>query len=420
MNEVKLGELLRIKHGYAFKSKNYVEKSKYALVTLANISDSNNFQFNPGKTTYYGADFPCEFILQADDLIMPLTEQVIGLFGNSAFVPEIEGIQFVLNQRVGKVIPDKNKADKYYLHYLLSTKIVREQLEYRASGTRQRNISPDDVYDVTVFVPDIDTQHKIGITLYNLERKINLNNKLNENLQQMLKLLYHFWFIQFDFPDKSGCPYQSSGGFMIYSDIAKCNIPDGWKVESVADNSLSKFIKPGVKRFNKKTYLATAEVNSTVISEGKIVDFETRENRANMQPAEHSIWFAKMKNSVKHLYLNREMRPLIDNSILSTGFCGLQCTEYSFEYMASFIEHSHFETIKDVLAHGATQEAVNNDDLSEIALIVPPESVIKLYHERTRAIYSQISKNICENRELVRLRDWLLPMLMSGQVILTD
>ena len=91
MNEVKLGELLRIKHGYAFKSENYVEKSKYALVTLANISDSNNFQFNPGKTTYYGADFPCEFILQAGDLIMPLTEQVIGLFGNSAFVPEIKG-----------------------------------------------------------------------------------------------------------------------------------------------------------------------------------------------------------------------------------------------------------------------------------------------------------------------------------------
>lgn len=420
MNETKLGELLRIKHGYAFKSENYVDKSKYALVTLANISDSNDFQFNPAKTTYYGAGFPSEFILQTDDLIMPLTEQVKGLFGNSAFVPKMEGIQFVLNQRVGKVIPDESKSDKYYLHYLLSTEMVREQLEYRASGTRQRNISPDDVYDVTVFVPDIDTQRRIGIALYNLERKINLNNRINDSLQKLLRLLYYYWFIQFDFPNENGCPYRLSGGAMAYSDIVKSDIPSGWKIESVMDNSLSRVIKPGVERFDKKTYLATAEVNGTGISEGKTVDFESKESRANMQPTEHSVWFAKMKSSIKHLYLNKEMRSLIENSILSTGFCGIQCTEYSFEYMASFIEHSNFEMIKDVLAHGATQEAVNNEDLSEIALIIPPESILKLYHERTGAIYSQISRNICENRELIRLRDWLLPMLMNGQVGITE
>lgn len=182
MNRVKLGDLLKIKHGFAFKSENYVDKSQYALVTLANISGTNNFQFNPEKTTYYGADFPADFKLQTDDLIMPLTEQVVGLFGNSAFIPEVSGIQFVLNQRVGKVLPIEGKADKYYLHYLLSTEIVRDQLEYRASGTRQRNISPDDVYDVTVFVPDIDVQRKIGHTLYSLERKVNLNERINDNL----------------------------------------------------------------------------------------------------------------------------------------------------------------------------------------------------------------------------------------------
>ena len=182
MSKVKLGELLKVKHGYAFKSENYVEKSQYALVTLANISGSNNFQFNESKTTFYGADFPSEFELQEDDLIMPLTEQVVGLFGNSAFVPHVDNIRFVLNQRVGKVIPFEDKADKYYLHYLLSTETVREQLEHRASGTRQRNISPDDVYDVTVFVPELKTQKKIGRLLYDLERKINSNNAINDNL----------------------------------------------------------------------------------------------------------------------------------------------------------------------------------------------------------------------------------------------
>lgn len=182
MNKIKLGKLLKIKHGFAFKSENYVNEGSYALVTLANISEDNNFQFNRDKTIFYEADFPDDFKLKMDDLIMPLTEQVIGLFGNSAFVPQKENLQFVLNQRVGKVIPNDDHADKYYLHYLLSTKIVRDQLEYRASGTRQRNISPDDVYDVTVYVPDVDRQRVIGKVLYLLEQKVNANNAINDNL----------------------------------------------------------------------------------------------------------------------------------------------------------------------------------------------------------------------------------------------
>ena len=182
MNKVKLGEILKIKHGFAFKSENYVDESKYTLVTLANISSTNNFQFNREKATFYGASFPDSFILRDDDLIMPLTEQVVGLFGNTAFVPKIEGITFLLNQRVGKVVPVEGKADKYYLHYLLATDLVKDQLEYRASGTRQRNISPDDIYDVEVFVPDINTQKSIGKYLYDIERKVNLNYAINDNL----------------------------------------------------------------------------------------------------------------------------------------------------------------------------------------------------------------------------------------------
>lgn len=197
-------------------------------------------------------------------------------------------------------------------------------------------------------------------------------------------------------------------------------IPAGWKVENVFKNSLSSIIKPGVAPFSAKSYLATAEVNGTSISAGTLIDYETRESRANMQPSENSVWFAKMKKSVKHLYLNAAMKPLIEQSILSTGFCGLQCSEYSFEYVASFIEHSYFETLKDTLAHGATQEAVNNDDLAGIALLIPSNEVLKLYHERTKGIFAQISKNIFENQELTHLRDWLLPMLMNGQVTVED
>ena len=270
------------------------------------------------------------------------------------------------------------------------------------------------------FCEDIFQQKQSIKLLENLDGRIKINKKINDNLQQQLKLMYDYWFTQFDFPDDNSKPYKASGGSMVYSEAAKCDIPMGWKTESVFSNSLTSIIKPGVDVFSTKTYLATAEVNGTSISSGSIIEYETRENRANMQPTEYSVWFAKMKNSIKHLYLNSEMSSLINNSILSTGFCGLQCTESSFEYVASFIEHSYFEALKDTLAHGATQEAVNNGDLAGIAFVIPPKHILDLYHEHTRSIYSQISKNICENQELAQLRDWILPMLMNGQATISD
>ena len=260
----------------------------------------------------------------------------------------------------------------------------------------------------------------MAVSLMKRPPLVSVIGVVNDNLQQQLKLLYDYWFTQFDFPDESGKPYKSSGGLMVHSKKVPYAIPAGWRIENIYQNSLTSFIKPGVRPFGSKTYLATAEVNGTTISTGTTVEYATRESRANMQPTENSVWFAKMKNSVKHLYLNGQMRQLIENSILSTGFCGLQCAEIGFEYIASFIEHSYFETIKDTLAHGATQEAVNNDDLAGIALVVPSERILAEYHELTKGIYSQISHNICENQELIRLRDWLLPMLMNGQATISD
>ena len=178
---------------------------------------------------------------------------------------------------------------------------------------------------------------------------------------------------------------------------------------------MSSNIRTGVNPFTTKKYLATADVNGVDIQDGKTINYETRENRANMQPSLYSVWFAKMKNSIKHMYLNEPMQEMIKDTILSTGFCGLQCSEESFEYVASFIEYSYFETLKDTLAHGATQEAVNNEDIIKIPFVVPDTRILSKYHNKTKAIYNQISKNICENMELIKIRDWLLPMLMNGQ-----
>lgn len=314
--------------------------------------------------------------------------------------------------------PNTEYVEPRYLYYLL--KYETSRLRQASTGSGQKNLLLSTMREFELSIHDKSTQKKIVAVLSCIDDKIRYNNRINDNLQQQLKLLYDYWFTQFDFPDENGNPYKSSGGSMEHLGNAPYAVPAGWKVESIYKNTLTTIIKPGVDLFATKTYLATGEVNGTNISTGTIVEFATRESRANMQPSVNSVWFAKMKNSIKHLYLNSPMKHIIEGAILSTGFSGLQCSEQSFEYIASFIEHSYFEAIKDTLAHGATQEAVNNDDLAGIALVIPSERVLFDYHELTKGIYAKISQNICENQTLTQLRDWLLPMLMNGQATISD
>lgn len=418
MKKCKLGELLAVKHGWAFKGEFFEETGEQCILTPGNFYEQGGFKINSGKERYYSGNYPEEYLCKKGDLIVAMTQQAEGLLGSTAIVPEDN--KYLHNQRIGLITCDETKLNSLFAYYLFMTKTVREQLERSSSGTKVKHTSPERIYDVIVKIPDICNQFKIVSLLYNIEKKINTNNKINDNLEQQAKLLYDYWFTQFDFPDENGKPYRSSGGKMVWNDTLKRNIPDGWQVESIISNSLSSVIKPGVEAFDTKLYLATADVRGTSLSTGSLIDYEGRESRANMQPIINSVWFAKMKNSIKHLYLNKEMHPIISNSILSTGFCGLLCSEKSFEYIASYITNPYFEVHKDMLAHGATQEAVNNDDLKGVHIIIPYDSILQVYHETTQPIYAQISENICENQELVKLRDWLLPMLMNGQATISD
>lgn len=315
---------------------------------------------------------------------------------------------------------NSNEVEPAFLSFYLNREETRKWLVTHAVGTNMPNLNTDILSDVPIAYPTLKEQRKIAKVLNCIEERIILNEKINDNLEQQLTTLYDYWFTQFDFPNENGKPYQSSGGKMVMNNCLKKKIPNGWNVESVYSNQLSSIIKPGVDKFDTKTYFATADIKGTSLSSGTLIDYENRENRANMQPNVNSVWFAKMKNSIKHLYLNEEMLPIISSSILSTGFCGLQCSDVSFEYMASYISNTYFETHKDMLAHGATQEAVNNDDLAGIHIVIPDDKTLQNYHRITQPIYSQISKNICENQELVKIRDWLLPMLMNGQATISD
>ena len=416
MIKCKLGELLKIKHGYAFKSENYVDKSNYALVTLANISETNNFKFNYEKTTFYGADFPNEFILKPGDLIMPLTEQVVGLIGNSAFVPKINDLTFVLNQRVGKVICNENKINKYYLHYLLATQIVKEQLEYRASGTKQRNISPENVYDVTVYIPELEIQNKIGKTLYNIENKINNNNRIISELESMAKTIYDYWFLQYEFPNEDGKPYKSSGGKMVYNEELKKEVPEGWNCKKIGDieGNIVTGKTPSTK--DEKNFGGTIPfITIDDIRQGLYISNTIRtlsEKGANLQVKKYIPEDSICVTCIATVGLvGITTQDSQTNQQINSIVCENKNNLY---YLVNAIK-DHFKYSSGAKT-GNVFDNMNKEDFSSIKVVHPTENVLKMYKDKMQPLYDNIKSNILENQELTKLRDYLLPLLMNGQV----
>jgi len=392
----KLGELLSIKHGWAFKSENYVKDGKTALVTLRNISEDSSFVFDVNKTTYYGGEYPEEYNLNEGDLIIPLTEQVVGLLGNSAFVPNFGDIKFVLNQRVGKVQEKYEKIDKIFLKYLLSTTTVRTQMEYRASGTKQRNISPKDIYDIEVYIPELVIQKYIGRILYNLDKKIQINNQINQELEAMAKTLYDYWFVQFDFPDQNGKPYKSSGGKMVYNPELKREIPEGW-----GNSILGEF----ADLYQPKTIS-----DKDMIEDGEYLVYGANGiiGRYSEYNHEDSMVTISCRGNCGIINVTRPYSWITGNSMVVKPKDDI----YNIDYISNLLLSL---SISSVIT-GSVQKQLTRTSLVPLKIIIPNKEIIEKYRAITNVSFEKRKTIQIEVEQLTQLRDWLLPMLMNGQV----
>ena len=408
----KLGELLSIKHGWAFKSENYVKDGKTALVTLRNISEDSRFVFDVNKTTYYGGEYPEEYNLNEGDLIIPLTEQVVGLLGNSAFVPNFSDIKFVLNQRVGKVQEKYEKIDKIFLKYLLSTTTVRTQMEYRASGTKQRNISPKDIYDIEVYIPELVIQKYIGRILYNLDKKIQINNQINQELEAMAKTLYDYWFVQFDFPDQNGKPYKSSGGKMVYNQELKRQIPEGWGVDSLW-NIANFYNGLAMQKYrpdtNEDDYLPVIKIREMMNGFSKDTE-KARLDIPTEAVVERGDILFSWSATLEVIIWGKERGALNQHIFKVTS----DTCPKSFIYFELKSYLKVFKAIAEL--RKTTMGHITQDHLKQAKIVVPPIEIISKLDAKLQPIMlkQQILEN--QNQELTQLRDWFLPMLMNGQV----
>ena len=405
LKKYKLGEILDVTRGASLSGEFYAPEGEYIRLTCGNFDYQNNcFKENKSKDNlYYTGDFRSEFLMGKGDIITPLTEQTIGLLGSTAIIPESG--KYIQSQDVAKIICKEDLLDKDFAFYLISSTLVKQQLSAAAQQTKIRHTSPDKIKDCTVWIPELAEQKRIGKLLRSLDRKIELNRAINQNLEAMAKQLYDYWFVQFDFPDENGRPYKSNGGEMVWNKKLKREIPKGWNVLKLGERcSFNKRTSSGY--FNHSIlYLDTSNITNNTIDELQFLNpsSDIIPSRARRLVQEGDIVYSTVRPNLKHfgIIMNPDY-----NMVVSTYFI------YQFLIQAATIENLSTIAQSAVSAY----PSINTSDIENLDLVVPPDSMIEEYAKTACRLYLQIDANYKEIESLTKQRDELLPLLMSGQV----
>ena len=284
---------------------------------------------------------------------------------------------------------DESKVTNQFLYYFLQTNPF-----ITTNGSTIKRLYNDNLRDTKIpNVPSIQQQNQITNILGALDKKIQTNNQINQELEAMAKTLYDYWFVQFDFPDQNGKPYKSSGGKMVYNPELKREIPEGW----------------GVARLGQLE-IATGKRDANFGTENGKYDFWTTAN-----------------SPIKADEFSFEGKAIL---IAGNGNFYVNFTDGKFEaYQRTYVIQSEDEKLLifmymaclqsvEKLRKGSNGSIIKYITIGDVNDISSPfeQDVVDEFVKIYRPLIDLISKNKIQNQELTQLRDWLLPMLMNGQV----
>jgi len=263
---------------------------------------------------------------------------------------------------------------------------------------------------------DIDCQKRIAAILSKIDRKIELNRAINQNLEAMAKQLYDYWFVQFDFPNEEGKPYKSSGDKMVWNEKLKREIPEGWDISLIKDIATT-YSGGTPKSTNIEYYdngeiawINSGELNSPIIT--KTTNYITKcglENSSAKLYPSNSILVAMYGATAGKVSL------LTFEACSNQAVCGVIPTIENMLYYVYFhisSLYSHFIT----LSTGSARDNISQDTIKNILLPIPTRNILKLFDEKIGSIYQTIVNNYQQIDSLTKQRDELLPLLMNGQV----
>jgi type I restriction enzyme S subunit len=416
MEFIELKFIASVLTGYPFKSNLYGNEGT-RTVRGENITEGK-LRWDSIKCWNEPFDKKDFYSLKSDDIVIGMDGSKVGK--NKARIFE-EDLPLLLAQRVA-CLRTNEKADQVYLYYCINNPRFEEYVFRIQTGSSVPHISKTQIENFQIPIPSLGTQKQIAKVLSDLDAKIEVNNKINAALEALAKTIYDYWFVQFDFPcpealegqeHLAGKPYKSSGGKMVYNEELKREIPEGWEVKELnellevgkeqvnpASNPEKEFKHISIPVFDSTETYGIEKGNEIASSKFVVTEYDIAVSKLNP-------WF------------NRVFYPLDEQDLIcTTEMVVWKCKEIKKKnFFFELAKSQHFIAYSTQNATGTSNshKRVNPTIMMKYKLPYSKEQIEK-FGDLVNPWIKKVMSNKKENQKLAALRDWLLPMLMNGQV----
>ena len=314
----------------------------------------------------------------------------------------------ILGYHCALVKPNEDILSGKYLNAFLHSNYIKKYFELNATGSGMRyTLSIQTLYDMPILLPSLEEQEYIGNIFSTIDRKIELNRSINHNLEAMAKLLYDYWFVQFDFPDENGKPYKSSGGKMVWNEKLKREIPKDWCTAGIFDELSVQYGFPFSTELFTETPTNIPIVRIRDIVENSISAYSSEKTDIKYKLQKQDLLIG-MDGNFHMNYWNDNISYLNQRSVrlrakISSTVSILQARFDIAPYIKA----------KELRAKGSTVGHLSDKDLKDLYVLVSPNHQIRKIFDN---LLVKIIENRCETTALFTLRNSLLPLLMNGQV----
>ena len=304
----------------------------------------------------------------------------------------------VLGYHCALITPNPTIVDGKYLNAFMHTQYIQKYFENNASGSGQRyTLSNDTISNIPVLLPSMEVQHTIGKLLADLDRKIELNRRINDNLEAMAKQLYDYWFVQFDFPNGEGKPYKSSSGAMVWNEKLKREIPQGWSDCILGE--ICDMYQPKTLGLND----LSEDSEYKVYGANGIIGHYSSYNHENSE-----IAMACRGNSCGTINRTSPKSWITGNAMVIK----FRNKEIHNEYIKQALKYAN---VKGAIS-GSGQPQLTRENLSLLKMTQPNYAILEAFSQKVAAIVAMELEIEEQNDNLTKQRDELLPLLMNGQV----
>jgi len=321
--------------------------------------------------------------------------------------------QYAIGRGLAAINHKKGQAYNVFLKYLIQNNL--NSLLNNTNGSTFPNLTGDLITSFQVSFPEDNEQLKISKLLSNLDAKIELNNRINTELETMAKTLYDYWFVQFDFPDQNGKPYKSSGGKMIYNETLKRDIPEGWGSGTASDL----FVFNPTISLSKNILSSYIDMSALPVSGFMTGSIKKKVYNGGAKFKNGDIAIARITPCLENGKTG--MITLLEDDEIgfgSTEFIILRGKERVLSSFAACLSRSEsFRKFAITNMTGTSgRKRIEANIMETYSMPIPEENLLEKFEQVLTPHFKKLTIHTKQNEQLTQLRDWLLPMLMNGQV----